>query len=134
MLQLPRMLPNRSRTEKRSWRRGCHVPPYYGRRPVGHIHRSAMMHAIGRSIGALFMHVVAAIAGISLILMALVDAFETILQPRRVTHRFRLARFYYRGLWWLWRIAASLVRGRRVREALLSAFGPLSLLGLFATW
>ncbi|HVS70695.1 MAG TPA: potassium channel family protein [Phycisphaerae bacterium] len=80
------------------------------------------------------MHVIAVIAGVACILVALVDAFETILQPRRVTHRFRLARFYYRHTWRVWRAGASLLRPGRTREALLSTFGPLSLLGLFANW
>ncbi|HVX83951.1 MAG TPA: potassium channel family protein [Phycisphaerae bacterium] len=79
------------------------------------------------------MHAVAVIVGAGVILAALVDAFETILQPRRVTHRFQLARLYYRGMWWAWRVGASMLRGR-TRQAFLGAFGPLSLLGLFASW
>src|SRR6202040_1740284 len=43
-------------------------------------------------------------------------------------------RFYYRNFWKLWRTGISgLFRGR-MREACLSWFGPMSLLGLFALW
>ena len=80
------------------------------------------------------MHVLATIGGILLIILTLVDAFETILQPRRVTHRFRFARFFYRSTWRVWRfLALNLNVGKR-REAFLGVFGPLSLLGLFASW
>ena len=80
------------------------------------------------------MHEMAIIAGITLILMALVDSFETIIQPRRVVHRFRYARLYYRQTWRIWRVGAHLARARRLREEFLSVYGPLSVLGLFATW
>jgi hypothetical protein len=80
------------------------------------------------------MHVLAVIGGVGIILVALYDAFETILQPRRVTRRFRFARIYYRVAWQVWRGGAVLIPARRMREGLLSAFGPMSLLGLFASW
>ena len=80
------------------------------------------------------MQIVGALVGLILIVMTLVDGFETILQPRRVTHRFRFARLFYRSSWSLWHAAAlGLFTGKR-REAFLSIFAPLSLLGLFATW
>jgi hypothetical protein len=74
--------------------------------------------------------------GLSLALfgVVLVDAFETILQPRRVTHRFRYARLYYRWTWALWRAVGVHIARPKRREAFLSWFGPLSMLGLFATW
>ncbi len=74
------------------------------------------------------------VAGFAFIILTLVDGFETILQPRRVTHRFRFARLYYRNLWALWRsISLRLNAGKR-REAFLGVFAPLSLLGLFMVW
>ena len=80
------------------------------------------------------MAVFGTLASIALILLTLIDGFETILQPRRVTHRFRFARFFYRTTWSFWRwIALRLPAGKR-REGFLSVFAPLSLLGLFATW
>lgn len=80
------------------------------------------------------MRILALIPGVLLIVLPLVDAFETILQPRRVTHRYRFARFYYRSTWAGWRCAALVFRPGKRREAFLGVFGPLSLLGLFAAW
>lgn len=55
----------------------------------------------------------------ALLLAVLVDAFEAMILPRRVLHRFRLARLFYRTTWLGWRVVAScLPRGRR-RESLL---------------
>ena len=73
-------------------------------------------------------------ASLLLIVVPLVDGYETILQPRRITHRFRFARAFYRGTWAIWRgVATGIPRGKR-REAFLSIFGPLSLLTLFCAW
>jgi hypothetical protein len=75
-----------------------------------------------------------AILSIFLIFMVLVDGFEAMVLPRRVTRPFRFARLFYRHAWRWWRLLADLFpRGRR-RETILSLFGPLSLLGLFASW
>ena len=41
-----------------------------------------------------------------LLSVALWDAFEVIISPRRVTRRFRLARAFYRSSWWLWSAVA----------------------------
>ena len=80
------------------------------------------------------MRIVGTLIGLVLIVMTLVDGFETILQPRRVMHRFRFARLFYRSAWNLWHAAAlGRFTGKR-REAFLSIFAPLSLLGLLATW
>ena len=38
------------------------------------------------------MHIFGILASVAVILITLFDCFETILQPRRVTHRFRYAR------------------------------------------
>src|SRR3954471_17759301 len=80
------------------------------------------------------MRVLGTLAGILMIILTLVDGFETILQPRRVTHRFRYARLFYRSTWRVWRAMARLFTVGRRREAFLGIFGPLSLLGLFASW
>jgi Ion channel len=80
------------------------------------------------------MWILAAAGSLALILLLLVDAFEAIILPRRVTHRYRLAVLFYRGSWKLWRrLARGLPAGRR-REAFLSLFGPLWLLLLFGMW
>ncbi|MGN6628132.1 MAG: two pore domain potassium channel family protein, partial [Tepidisphaeraceae bacterium] len=80
------------------------------------------------------MHTLALLLSLLLILTTLLEAFETILLPRRISRRVRLARLYYRGGWRFWRRAAGLVRPGRWREMVLGIFGPLSMLGLFAAW
>jgi voltage-gated potassium channel Kch len=80
------------------------------------------------------MAIVTGLLAVVLILLLLVDALETTVLPRRVTHRFRLARFYYRTVWQLWRAIGMRIQKRNRRESFLSYFGPLSLLGLLAVW
>jgi hypothetical protein len=77
---------------------------------------------------------VATIAGILLLLVAFGDAFEAMVLPRRITRRWRIARFFYRSTWTLWRLAALRVPPGRYRQNVFSIFGPLSVLGLFACW
>ena len=80
------------------------------------------------------MRFVGVLISLALIVLILFDGFETIIQPRRITHRFRFARLFYRNAWKLWRAVALVVPAGKKREAFLSVFGPLSLLGLFASW
>jgi hypothetical protein len=79
------------------------------------------------------MHVVAALGGLVIVLLALLDAFESLVQPRRVTRAYRPARLFYRSSWAAWSRAARLFRGR-ARQSFLSYFGPLSLLVLLCLW
>jgi hypothetical protein len=74
------------------------------------------------------------VVGIALIFSVLIDAFETILQPRRVTHRYRFARLFYRTSWRLWRRIARRIPAGKKREAFLSVFAPVSLLALIGNW
>src|SRR5262245_59578449 len=77
---------------------------------------------------------VGVLASLALILVVLLDGFEAMVLPRRVTHPYRLTRLFYRATWFGWRaVGARLPAGRR-RQTFLSVFGPLSLLALFATW
>jgi hypothetical protein len=62
------------------------------------------------------------------------DAFEVLLLPRRVSRNFRLARFYYRTAWIVWRAAANRLRTGWRRNGFLGVFGPASMFGLFAIW
>jgi len=75
-----------------------------------------------------------ALAALALILLVLVDGFETILLPRRIMRPYRFARQFYRSSWRLWRMLAGLIRPGKLRESFLSMFGPLSLLGLLGFW
>ena len=80
------------------------------------------------------LHVLAFAAGLGMIVLVLLDAFETIVLPRRVTRPFRLTTLFYRLTWKPWRLAASKIPTGRRRETFLSFFGPLSLIMLLATW
>jgi hypothetical protein len=80
------------------------------------------------------MHALRFIFGLLLVLITLLDGFETILVPRRINHRLRFSRFYYRSAWAVWRHIGKALRPGKFREALLGVFGPLSLLGLFGSW
>src|SRR6185437_7689776 len=75
-----------------------------------------------------------AILGLALVAVILWDVFETIILPRRVTRRFRLARVFYRWTWRPWRFITCFIRKKNRRESFLSYYGPLSLLGLFVVW
>jgi hypothetical protein len=77
---------------------------------------------------------IAAISGISLILLVLWEGFETIILPRRVTRRFRLTRYFYRSSWHVWVSMVRIIVTTRQRENWLSYFGPLSLLLLLSIW
>lgn len=74
------------------------------------------------------------VAGVIVFLVVAWDAFEAIILPRRVTRKFRLARFYYRLTWAMWRAYAGLVRSRKTKEELLGFYGPISLLILIGVW
>src|SRR4051794_2882924 len=74
-----------------------------------------------------------ALAGGAMVLWIFVETFEAMVLPRRVTRPFRFTRLYYRGTWRAWVALAGLVPARR-RESVLSVFGPLSMLTLFALW
>jgi Ion channel len=80
------------------------------------------------------MTTLAAVAGLLLILFILIEAFEALVLPRRVTRPYRFTRVYYRAGWRTWRTAARLFRSHRHEQTFLSVFGPLSLLVLFAMW
>jgi hypothetical protein len=80
------------------------------------------------------MDLVEAILGFMLLSLALWDAFEVIILPRRVTHRFRFARFFYRSTWRVWSAIPQWVCPDKRRETYLSIFGPLSLLMLLGVW
>jgi hypothetical protein len=82
----------------------------------------------------LSMAVFAIIIGILLITVVLWDAFETVVLPRRVTRRIRLARLFYRYTWKFWSsLCHSMFSGRHL-ENYLAFYGPLSLLFLLVLW
>lgn len=80
------------------------------------------------------MTAVCVLTGFTFVVTVLVDAFESVVLPRRVTRPFRLARTYYRLTWHVWTGLARLTPPGRPRLSMLSAYGPLSLLTLFTLW
>lgn len=80
------------------------------------------------------MRYVLALLSLIMIAVVLLDAFEATVFPRRVTHAYRFARFYFRNTWRLWRGVGCRLPPGRHRESFLSVFGPLSMLGLFTCW
>src|SRR5215469_2815379 len=77
--------------------------------------------------------VVAAIAAVLLIAAVLWDAFETVVLPRLVSRRFRLARLYFRSTWGAWSALAGRLPGGG-GETALAVYGPIALLALLAMW
>jgi hypothetical protein len=80
------------------------------------------------------MHIFATITGIVIILAVLLDAFETVVLPRRVRRQFRITVWFYRNTWIPWRKITSLIKSPSRRENFLGYFGPLSLIFLLALW
>jgi len=80
------------------------------------------------------MRILAVIFGIVLILLVALDAFETIILPRRVARRFRLVRLITFVIQLGWKSLGYVTRAGARRESILSYLGPLSLLALFGFW
>ena len=75
-----------------------------------------------------------AVISVALILTILLDAFEAIVLPRRVTRRFRLTRLFYEVTWMPAAALARRIPSSRRREAFLGFYGPLSLILLLSIW
>ena len=74
------------------------------------------------------------IAGIVCLFAVLLDAFQTIILPRRASGRFRLTRIFYVVTWKPWVFFARRLRDPRKRESAFSYYGPLSLIFLLVVW
>ena len=85
-------------------------------------------------LGGMALHIVALIAGILCCLAVFVDAFQTIILPRRPSGRFRITRIFFIATWRPWTAFAERMRDGRAREQVYSAYGPLSLLLLLFLW
>lgn len=76
----------------------------------------------------------ALISGLVIIGVVLLDAFETVVLPRRVTRQFRLTAWFYRRTWIPWKRVAIHIRTPSRQQSFLGYFGPLSLIMLMAFW
>jgi len=74
------------------------------------------------------------LAGIAMFLIVIWDAFESVILPRRVTRKFRLARVFFRVTWIGSKFLVKLVPSRKTRDSLLGFYGPISLLVLIGVW
>ena len=72
--------------------------------------------------------------GLLCCLAVIVDAFQTIILPRRPSGRWRITRLFYWSTWRPWVWVADHVQDRKVREQMYSVFGPVSLLLLLGLW
>jgi hypothetical protein len=80
------------------------------------------------------MRTVALIAGLLFCAGTFIDAFQTIILPRRPVGKFRLTKFFYNATWAPWRAIAGRIPNPKAREQLYSIYGPASLLFLLAVW
>jgi hypothetical protein len=78
--------------------------------------------------------IVAVLLGLGIIWAVLLDAFETVVLPRRVLRHFRLTAYFYRRTWIPWRAIARRIRTTSRQQNFLGYFGPLSLILLLGFW
>jgi hypothetical protein len=74
------------------------------------------------------------VVGLVFIFSALLDAFQTVILPRRATGRFRLTRLFYVFTWTPWSAIAAKIKDSKRRETAFSFYGPLSLVFLIVAW
>jgi hypothetical protein len=74
------------------------------------------------------------LAGCVIIVVVLLDAFETVVLPRRVTRHFKLTAWFYRRTWIPWKWIAGRIRTSSRQQSFLGYFGPLSLILLLEFW
>src|SRR5215472_10653014 len=79
-------------------------------------------------------HISAIVFGIVILWVVLLDAFETVVLPRRVLRNFKLTAYFYRRTWIPWRRIASHIKTTSRQQNFLGYFGPLSLILLLAFW
>ena len=80
------------------------------------------------------MRVVSFAIGLLCCLAVVLDAFQTIILPRRPSGRFRITRMFYRLSWDPWAWFADRMDDPKVRDQMYSVFGPMSLLLLLVLW
>jgi hypothetical protein len=76
----------------------------------------------------------AIVASCVIIGVVLLDAFETVVLPRRVTRHFKLTAWFLRRTWIPWKWTAGRIRTPSHQQSFLGYFGPLSLLLLLGFW
>lgn len=74
------------------------------------------------------------VAGVLCLLTVLLDAFQTIILPRRAVGHLRITRIFFVLTWNPWAFLANKIHHARRRETILSFYGPLSLIFLLVVW
>ena len=80
------------------------------------------------------MHIVGVVFGMAILWVVFLDAFETMVLPRRVLRNFKLTAYFYRRTWIPWRRIATWIKSSSRQQNFLGYFGPLSLIVLLAFW
>lgn len=80
------------------------------------------------------LHIPAIILGVLILWIVLLDAFETVVLPRRVTRHFKLTAWFYRRTWIPWKGIARHIHTPSRQQNFLGYFGPLSLFLLLVFW
>src|ERR1039457_3028788 len=84
------------------------------------------MNSHGSIVGTVF--------GLIIIWVVLLDAFETVVLPRRGTRHFKLTAWFYRRTGVPWRGIARRIKTASRQQNFLGYFGPLSLIMLLEFW
>ena len=80
------------------------------------------------------MRIFALLLGLFCTLGVALDAFQTVILPRRPAGRFRITRLFYIATWTPWVAIAEHIQNRKLREQIYSVYGPVSLLLLLILW
>ncbi len=80
------------------------------------------------------LHISGIVFGLIIIWVVLLDAFETVVLPRRVLRNFKLTAYFYRRTWIPWRWIARQIKNSSRQQNFLGYFGPLSLILLLGVW
>lgn len=80
------------------------------------------------------MRIITLLSGFVCLFAVLLDAFQTIILPRRASGRFRLTRIFYRLTWAPWVFVTKRIWDSRKRESAFSYYGPMSLILLLVVW
>ena len=80
------------------------------------------------------LHFAALILGLFFVLAVGLDAFQTIVLPRRPSGRLQITRLFFILTWGPWRAVAGTVKEKNLREDAFGVYGPLSLILLLVVW
>jgi hypothetical protein len=75
-----------------------------------------------------------ALVGAAIVLVVLIDVFQSIVTPRPTAGRLRSSRYLVRYLWYICRWLSYRLKSTRRRDALLGSFGPFSVLAMLFNW